>query len=233
MSAAVIFLVIIILIGAAIGGLYFLGLPPFNKTKRAIGQKVKDEDVDEDILREVVLDKILDLEELGETITTEQATEIQDYFDLDDIDMPYVYETLGVTVEDTSASENGTPVTGGPVTDTSASENGTPVTGGPVTDTSASENGTPVTGGGSEVVGYDRTDGVFISVSGGNPIAGEGLYRGDYTQDHTQCTDICDDIPECRAVLIDEEGCRVHQSAVNPETFPGSENFVLYTKRTG
>ena len=199
MSAAVIFLIIIILIGAAIGGLYFLGLPPFNKTKRAIGQKVKDEDVDEDILREVVLDKILDLEELGETITTEQATEIQDYFDLDDIDMPYVYETLGVTVEDTSASENGT----------------------------------PVTGGGSEVIGYDRTDGVFISVSGGNPIAGEGLYRGDYTQDHTQCTDICDDIPECRAVLIDEEGCRVHQSAVNPETFPGSENFVLYTKRTG
>ena len=125
MSAAFIFLIIIILVGAAIGGLYFLGLPPFNKTKRAIGQKVKDEDVDEDILREVVLDKILDLEELGETITTEQATKIQEYFDLDDTHMPYVYETLGVTVEDTSDSENGTPVTGGPVTDTSDSENGT------------------------------------------------------------------------------------------------------------
>ena len=34
MSATFIFLIIIILVGAAIGGLYFLGLPPFNKTKR-------------------------------------------------------------------------------------------------------------------------------------------------------------------------------------------------------
>jgi len=204
MSAAFIFLVIIILVGAAVGGLYFLGLPPFNKTKRAIARKIKDEDVDEDILREVVLDKILDLEELGETITTEQAAEIQDYFDLDDTHMPYVYETLGVTVE-----ENGTS-NGGGAGDGDGTSNG----GG-----AGDEDGTPVTDGGSEVIEYEHLERHGIRNSA--PVS------GDITEINNasvkECKDLCDSMTDCAQFKFESAGnsynsgtCQFRQSGGNP-----------------
>ena len=179
MSAAVIFLILICVV-VVVGGLYFLGLPPFNKTERTIAQKIKDGDVDEDILREVVLDKILDLEELGETITTEQATEIQDYFDLDDIDMPYVYETLGVTVEDTSGSENSASASG---SENSASTFGSEtVTGGPVT---------------GELEGYDLYS---------DHILENGTALGDIKEGATltYCRDACTSDDDCKQFIFTE-----------------------------
>jgi len=179
MSAAVIFLILICVV-VVVGGLYFLGLPPFNKTERTIAQKIKDGDVDEDILREVVLDKVLNLEELGETITTDQATEIQDYFDLDDTHMPYVYETLGVTVEDTSGSENSASASG---SENSASTFGSEtVTGGPVT---------------GELEGYDLYS---------DHILENGTAFGDIKEGMTlnACRDACTGVDECKQFIFTE-----------------------------
>jgi len=179
MSAAVIFLILICVV-VVVGGLYFLGLPPFNKTERTIAQKIKDGDVDEDILREVVLDKVLNLEELGETITTDQATEIQDYFDLDDTHMPYVYETLGVTVEDTSGSENSASASG---SENSASTFGSEtVTGGPVT---------------GELEGYDLYS---------DHILENGTALGDIKEGATltYCRDTCTGADNCKQFIFTE-----------------------------
>ena len=213
MSAVVIFLIIIILIGAAIGGLYFLGMPPFNKTKRAITRKIKDEDVDEDILREVVLDKILDLEELGETITTEQAMEIQEYFDLDDTHMPYVYETLGVTVdgavagdEDGDGTSNGGgagAVAGdedGDGTSNGGGDGDGTSNGGGADDVAGDEDGTSngggagdVTGTGSEVVGYEHIERRWVRNAA--PVSGDITEINNASVQ--ECKGLCDSMTDC------------------------------------
>ena len=234
MSATFIFLIIIILVGAAIGGLYFLGLPPFNKTKRdeddgdgdgdgtsnggGAGDVAGDEDgapvtgapVTGSIAGyEVLQNTRADKHEIGfNTFSEEDGDTLEQCMthchSLDDC----VYFSPSIVEPGKCFFYKGD------------------------ADILSRDADVGVT---TYKKKYDRTDGAFISVSGGNPTAGEGngLYRGDYTQDHTQCTDICDDIPDCQAVVIDDEGCRVHQSAINLEINDLTKNAVLYTKRPG
>ena len=218
MSAAFIFLIIIILVGAAIGGLYFLGLPPFNKTKRAIARKIKDEDVDEDILREVVLDKILDLEELGETITTEQATEIQDYFDLDDIDMPYVYETLGVTVDGAVAGDGDGTSNGGGAGDVAGDGDGTS-NGGGAGDVAGDED---------EVVTGIDTDQQYTEVND-KYLDGTEVAERSLNVNLDACKAICTGNPSCAQFFRTQgDECRYFNDTATQKTSQGGS--IIYIK---
>jgi len=95
MSAAVVILLIIIIVPVVLGGLYFMGLPPFDKTERALRLKIEDRDVDKKTLRKYIEKEIID-GDLGDTITLEQAKRLESKLDLSVSDVLYVFKVLNI-----------------------------------------------------------------------------------------------------------------------------------------
>jgi len=101
MSAAVVILLIIIIVPVVLGGLYFMGLPPFDKTERALRLKIEDRDVDKKTLRKYIEKEIID-GDLGDTITLEEAESLKSKLDLSVSDVLYVFKVLDIFAVDYS-----------------------------------------------------------------------------------------------------------------------------------
>ena len=95
MSVAVVILLIIIIVPMVLGGLYFGGLPPFDKTERALRLRIEDRDVDRKTLRKYIEKEIID-GDLGDTITLEQAKRLESKLDLSVSDVLYVFKVLNI-----------------------------------------------------------------------------------------------------------------------------------------
>ena len=95
MSVAVVILLIIIIVPLVLGGLYFMGLPPFDKTERALRLQIENRDVDKKTLIKYIEREIVD-GDLGDTITLEQAKRLKRNLDLSDKDLLGILRELRV-----------------------------------------------------------------------------------------------------------------------------------------
>jgi len=86
MSVGVVILLIIIIVPLVLGGLYFMGLPPFDTTERAIRLQIENRDLDINLLRKYIERDIVG-GELGDTITVKQAKRLKSGLDLSDEDL--------------------------------------------------------------------------------------------------------------------------------------------------